>query len=228
MGYVAHKETVDVSPATRYRIELVADDQAESPREWDNVAEMWCWHRRYNLGDRKPRYSEDFAASADGIRELIEDQGDEVLAIRPLFLYDHSGITISTKPFSCRWDSGQVGWVFVRASKADSEGKSGDRAWAEAMIEGEVETYDQFLRGDVYGYRLFRETLDVDGEVEDDDELASCWGFYGEDYCLSVARDELAAIRRNTLRQRIERLKTMIRNAVPLAVRQQQLGPAFA
>ena len=31
--------------------------------------------------------------------------------ILPLYLYDHSGITISTGPFSCPWDSGQVGWI---------------------------------------------------------------------------------------------------------------------
>lgn len=33
--------------------------------------------------------------------------------ILPLYLYDHSGITISTVPFSCPWDSGQVGWIYA-------------------------------------------------------------------------------------------------------------------
>ena len=33
--------------------------------------------------------------------------------ILPLYLYDHSGITISTRPFSCPWDSGQVGWIYA-------------------------------------------------------------------------------------------------------------------
>ena len=30
----------------------------------------------------------------------------------PLYLYDHSGITMSISPFSCPWDSGQVGWIY--------------------------------------------------------------------------------------------------------------------
>ena len=38
------------------------------------------------------------------------------------------------------------------------------------MLEGEVECYDLYLRGECYGYRLFK-----DGEEED-----SCWGFLGE------------------------------------------------
>lgn len=35
-------------------IKLVADNDAESPREWDNVGTMVCWHRRYRLGDEQP------------------------------------------------------------------------------------------------------------------------------------------------------------------------------
>lgn len=35
-------------------IELVYDDNPTSPREWDNVGTMVCWHRRYKLGDEQP------------------------------------------------------------------------------------------------------------------------------------------------------------------------------
>jgi hypothetical protein len=38
--------------------------------------------------------------------KIIEEKGT---IIKGLFLYDHSGITISTGRFSCPWDSGQVG-----------------------------------------------------------------------------------------------------------------------
>lgn len=31
----------------------------------------------------------------------------------PLFLYDHSGITMNTCGYSCRWDSGQVGYIYT-------------------------------------------------------------------------------------------------------------------
>ena len=40
-----------------------------------------------------------------------------------------------------------------------------------ALIQ-EIETYDQYLEGDIWGYIVF----DEDGE-----EIDSCWGFYGDD-----------------------------------------------
>jgi len=43
------------------------------------------------------------------------------------------------------------------------------------IAQGEVETYDQFLRGEVYGYKI-----DEDGD--------SCWGFYGVEDCLEDAK----------------------------------------
>ena len=48
-------------------------------------------------------------------------------------------------------------------------------AVAEVDMESEVEVYDQYLRGEVYGYTLY--------EQEEDEwvEQESCWGFYGDD-----------------------------------------------
>lgn len=34
-----------------YTIKIYHDEDAESPRDWDNLGEMVCFHRRYNLGD---------------------------------------------------------------------------------------------------------------------------------------------------------------------------------
>jgi hypothetical protein len=50
-------------------------------------------------------------------------------------------------------------------------------------LEGEIETYDDYLRGNVYGYIL--EELVEDGDPEDKndwEEIESCWGFYGDNY----------------------------------------------
>ena len=43
--------------ATVYRFRLVHDDEPQSPREWDNLGTMACWHRRYTLGDEQPSAS---------------------------------------------------------------------------------------------------------------------------------------------------------------------------
>ncbi len=45
-----------------------------------------------------------------------------------------------------------------------------------------IETWNQYLSGDVYGYRLFYNPADLnEDEIDDMDELDSCWGFYGDD-----------------------------------------------
>jgi hypothetical protein len=161
---------------------------------------------------------------------MVEDQGDKVFLIKKLYLYDHSGITISTGRFSCPWDSGQVGFVWITDKVAKREGPHKKRTkkleeWADRTLEGEVETYDQYLRGTVLAFRVFELSVDDDGEEIEGSEIDSCWGFYGDEkYVISEARSSIDAEIRHRLMQRIERIKEMIRNRVPLFVRQQELG----
>lgn len=214
----------------RYRGHLVKveyDPEPANPRtEYDNVAELWCWHRRYNLGDEDKVPSRD-PMSADEIRRYIKEDGDEVYEMLPLFLYDHSGITMRTAPFSCPWDSGQVGWAIVRKSAALKEQPSRfrRRQWALRMIRAEVETYDHFLTGQVYGYRVHECTVDEDGDVDEGEEIDSCWGFEGDsDYALQEGKNVVDAIIAHGLRKRIERLKQMIRSGAWLQARAAELG----
>lgn len=57
------------------------------------------------------------------------------------------------------------------------------RRRAVEIMESSVETYDQYLTGDVYGFRFF-ELTGKDGDVIDESDIVekdSCWGFYGSD-----------------------------------------------
>ena len=49
-------------------------------------------------------------------------------------------------------------------------------------LKGEVETYDNYLQNQVYGFIVKKNgvTIDEDGEI--DDVLDSCLGFYGYDH----------------------------------------------
>ena len=158
-----------------YTIRVRQDDMAESPREWCNLGTMVYWHRNYVLGD------------VDGNRQyespeaFLKEMEEENAILLPLYLYDHSGITMSTGPFSCPWDSGQVGWIYVRLDTVRAEYgwkriTKERREKIEGYLRGEVETFDKFIRGDVYGFAITRE--DEDGEEVDID---SCWGFFGYD-----------------------------------------------
>lgn len=57
------------------------------------------------------------------------------------------------------------------------------RKRAREIMEGNVETYDQYLTGDVYGFRIY-DITGTNDDVIDEDEIVeedSCWGFYGSD-----------------------------------------------
>lgn len=182
-----------------YRYTIRVDEDPRSPRDCDNVATMACFHRRYELGDKKDkgdweRFLYSLAGYARGIDEVdsvptpadmlrrAARQGYEVL---PLYLYDHSGLRISTGAFSCRWDSGQVGWIYVHRDrfKAECGFRGGWRQAARKHMVLEVEDYDKYLSGDVWGYVIEKWEL-VNGEwVCADESWDSCWGYYGRDLC---------------------------------------------
>ena len=49
-------------------------------------------------------------------------------------------------------------------------------------MKSEVQIYDQYLRGDVYGYNLYQADPPIGEEDEPEwEEIDSCWGFYGTD-----------------------------------------------
>ena len=92
--------------------------------------------------------------------------------ILPLYLYDHSGITMNTTGFACQWDSGQVGWIYVEKDAILKNWVAEELTpeliqQAKDLMVAEVAHYDLYLRNDCYGY-----ILEKDGEHVD-----SCYGF---------------------------------------------------
>jgi len=156
-------------------LEVFQDEHTNSPREDDNLTKMICFHRRYNLGDKHDYKHQNYSGWAEMEKAIIKNENPAV--ILPLYLYDHSGITISTSPFSCHWDSGQIGFVLISKDKLkDNYGvkriTKQIKKDAERILQAEVEIYDNYLRGEVYGFTL----LDENGEIED-----SCSGYFGSD-----------------------------------------------
>tara|TARA_R110002124_G_scaffold132950_1_gene295543 strand:- start:33993 stop:34625 length:633 start_codon:yes stop_codon:yes gene_type:complete len=176
-----------------HTIKIYHDEDAESPRDWCNLGTMVCWHRRYTLGDDH-RYSDPHAFLCDpagcsseaghSFQRLME-LAEKRAIILPVYLYDHSGLAMNTTGFHCPWDSGQVGFIYVTLDDVRKEFGAARvskklRARVENTLRSEVEAYDDFLGGRIYGY-----TVALDGE-----EVDACWGFVGdfEEYCLPEAR----------------------------------------
>jgi len=184
--HILKMEHVNETKNGNYITRTYQDDSTESPRDWDNLGTMVCFHKRYDLGDKTDYRSEDYD-SWEELKNGIEENEGEIV-ILPLYLYDHSGITISTSSFSCQWDSGQIGFIFVSKHKIEKEGI--DVTKVEEYLKSEVETYDQYLRGDVYGYKVFKvSTCNLGHEHEE--EIESCWGFYGDEECMTEAEGVL-------------------------------------
>ena len=158
-----------------FEIELSQDSDPFNPRkEFDPAGKMVCFHKKYDLGDEHDYKHGDYN-SWDELKAGIE-ANEKVALILPVYMYDHSGITIATKPFGCKWDSGQIGFIYLTEKEAKDIPKD---QW-ENVLQGEIKEYDSYLRGDVWGYKINK-----DGE-----ELEACSGFYGEEYCLTEAKSQ--------------------------------------
>ncbi len=156
-------------------LKVVQDSSPESPRTWDNLSKMIFFGSYSHLGDKHNVNSNNFNSFDELAHAIAEDM--DVAVVKPIYMYSHSGQTISTKPFGCRWDSGQLGFAIVTKEAIRKEYSTKRvtqkyRDLAEKVLEGEVEVLDQYICGDVYGY-----IVEDENGVEED----SCWGFYGSD-----------------------------------------------
>lgn len=201
----------------KHVLNIEQDVDSEDPRNWEPLATMLCWHRGYSLGDENNyddihdvlydlckqygldadsicayRDDENTAKQRDG--RIMEDLKDHV-CIKFLYLYDHGGITISTDSFRDPWDSGIVGIIYLDKDTTIKEQVTADEiSWyevASSIIEEEVDTYDQWIKGEVYGFTL--ETLDkcphCNQEVRE--FVDSMGGFYGNDILTNGMLDYL-------------------------------------
>ncbi|KKL70042.1 hypothetical protein LCGC14_2108820 [marine sediment metagenome] len=176
---------------------------------------MVCFHKRYDFGDEKDGINghgidhTEFGGW-DEMEQWIRHENPDCV-ILPICMYDHSGLQIKVGSFQgllpqghAEFDSGQVGFIFVSRLRIVKEygdldtKEAAERA--EKVLRGEVEIYDQYLSGDVYGFILREPPCpNCDGPGKEDD---SCWGFYGmdptengmADYLSQTQREELAVV----------------------------------
>lgn len=228
------------------RVRILQDEYADShcdPRDADNLGKMLISYRGNELGDEQlpksglphiscPRCegkgyrgTENACERCEGLGEVeptteewLEDQ--EAIAVMPLFLLDHSGLSIrggefiwlddpafrrpdgtlrapnrewvrSTNRFagdSAGWDTSFVGFLITTEERVrELCGDDAKYRTAEFLAEAfkvEIEEYDKFLRGEVYGY--------IVGEDTPPEE--SCWGFLGFDYVKEQANETAECI----------------------------------
>lgn len=168
------------------KLRIIQDDSAESPREWDNLGTIAYAHSRYTLGEEKIDDPIEWLEDMLGLDRLyiespqrlasLEKRFFDKYIVLPVYMYDHSAISLSTTPFSCSWDSGKLGYIY--AHKEDIRKEYGVkritkkvRELVESILKSEINTFDHYVQGEVYGYIV---------EDEAGDQVDSCWGFIGD------------------------------------------------
>jgi len=163
---------------------------AESPREWDNLTKCIFFGTYSHVGDKHNYNSNDY----NGWNEMEQDiiKREQPVIIKKVYMYVHSGATISLEPFACPWDSGVLGFVIITKEdlKKEYNWKVITKKRLESVLEninnvlkGEIEVLDAYISGDVYEFSI----QDENGETED-----SCGGFYGFDIKTNGILDHLS------------------------------------
>lgn len=188
-----------------HEIDIDYDQNPESPREWDNICIIHVAHRNYTFGDINYNDRETYLEA----KREAKRNGDLIL---PLYMYDHSGITIALTPFSCCWDSGQVGFVQVPRKKMMEE--FGKKIFTKQLkekgrdhAEAEVKNLDTYIRNDIVGYSI------------DDGDGDSCCGYYSVEDAMDEAKSSIDYIVEEAKKKHYEQVKTWIKNKVPLLYR---------
>lgn len=142
--------------------------------------QIYYKHRKYRLGQHEIDPM-DFGGEEELIQWLKDEKGAKT--VKKLYAHEHGGITVKVgdeNPFSCSWDSEQVG--LVTSHKEDDD----------ENIHALIRTLDMYLQGQVYYLAVSK--IQEDGEEE---EIDSCGGVLDDTYyqgCEDFAKDEMGWI----------------------------------
>lgn len=183
--HVSPKAIIDYFVKTRHA-ELVEGEEGDRSDHYYKYQKKWyddSMHDYYIDADSQTDDEDTIScAMADELSEgeklqLVCDSDD--IVVLPIAVYEHSGITMwlgsVDDHFDSQWDCSDVGFAYIEKETAMKEGalKEGDdwKAWATNRMSSAMKVYDEYLRGECYGYEV---------EDEDGDFVDGCWGYIGD------------------------------------------------
>lgn len=201
--YAGDKFAITTTDGRKLRLVIEQDEFPEDPRSWDNLGTMLCCNQYYQLGDcnsnrdtelqlaeicRKYGKSDeeiDEMTFAEEVRFILDQ--DDVCGL-PLYITDHSGISMQTYRFDA-WDSSFVGLIFVEKdfylAQTCLKDEEGWKEKAKETLKSEIEIYSDFLEGNVYMWTLYEPTVvirqSMDGkelsrEIDEEGEMVEAMG----------------------------------------------------
>lgn len=171
-----------------YKLLIFREYSPENPREWDHLCTIVSpCTRDWDIAD------EEHHMERDEFGEWLKaTKNNPDICWKLIYMYDHSGQTISISDFGDPWDSGICGAIYVTKERIFAEcGGITEENWKERAneyIDVEVKEFDSYIRGDVFGFKLL-ECYEMEhknlktGEISRSlewEEKDSCCGFYGD------------------------------------------------
>lgn len=162
------------------KLQIWSDADCESPRTWSNLGTFITKTRNYNSPDKDVEFLELFenAYNSEGVntaeqhlkmfKKLLKENGNKIKYVCLITKHEHGNVYYKRGAVQ-GWDSGVCGAYIVLVNE---ETKKYTNKKIEAIIDGELENYNSWCNGDVWGYTLYSD----DGEVED-----SCGGFFSSE-----------------------------------------------
>jgi hypothetical protein len=162
---LAMSETVETIERDGWTASVQYDDSPESPAAWSNVGTLAYRHRGASEGN---------LPHAD--YRLEDEQPTDAVVIVPVRSWDDRMGTELREADG--WDEA-TGWIYATAESIEEcIGKDATDEEVRAALVSELEAWQQWAQGDVYGVVV----RDPDGGVVD-----SCWGMYGDEYAMEEA-----------------------------------------
>lgn len=158
------------------QVVIMSDESGDSPRNWDNLGKCIFFSGNYDFGDEHWFDLNDYNDFEELEKDLVKNH--DAVVVLPVYIYDHSGITIKTSPFGCSWDSGLLGFIVAFRQDVIKEYDVKTRISAKVkktvtkVLESEISILNQFISNDVYSFDLI--------DLKTGETIDSCGGFYGD------------------------------------------------
>lgn len=172
---------------------VVYDTYPESPREWStlgtmNISGSWgsIEEEEFDYEEVMENYGLTIGKSArEDIEKLMAKAREHNNIILPVSVYDHSMQHFYVGFPTQRWDNYITGFIWAKEEDIKEnfmvdEVTDKELDHTETILKGEIETFNQYANGEVYGFRTY------DDEGNDDD---SCYGFYGDEALVDIQNE---------------------------------------
>ncbi len=167
------------------RINIDNDIFSLSPRDREfsdgNLSIMLCAHKKYNLGDSQIDI-DNFNSWKEVYTYIKEDLGG--IYIAPLYLYDHSGLSISIGEFGiadnvAAWDSGCIGYIYTTDELIKELAVENTEESIYNNYKAEIDNCNAYINGETYRVEF----------VEDGELIEFVGNIFGRENAECIAED---------------------------------------